>query len=371
MEPDDIGVVMTRASELHASICDAIERVSQSRHLGDGLLDNGAAYDDDEAGVGGSSFEEEVRSLECIRDALEVLETQLESLQSVQQQQRIRKDAALAELEESRRVLLQRLKEHHGREMQVVEEAMTFAGEPVKKTDDLPLPPYLHPVSHSIYSESPVFRSVKAEKPSLVKQLDDRSSFNDGLFLIDEPVSDSEAVNTGMGTESAAEKRIEMLTDVGSDMTTDTRAADMSTTTHRGEATSASPGGLSRVFSGMITFTGKVLLVAVSVVAIFAASEFNPKSPNPRKSSDEVEPRPAAAPQQQLHLQTAPRPVSEPATRPDPRSEPRSRPTPIFECPPGYKRIEDDGVVKCIVKERVELPFPRGLKTPDVLHGRG
>lgn len=81
MEPDDIGVVMTRASELHASICDAIERVSQSRHLGDGLLDNGAAYDDDEAGVGGSSFEEEVRSLECIRDALEVLETQLESLQ--------------------------------------------------------------------------------------------------------------------------------------------------------------------------------------------------------------------------------------------------------------------------------------------------
>lgn len=248
---------------------------------------------------------------------------------------------------------------------------MTFAGEPVKKTDDLPLPPYLHPVPHSIYSESPVFRSVKAEKPSLVKQLDDRSSFNDSLFLIDEPASDPEAVNSRTGTDTGVKKRIHMCPDVGSDMAMDTRAADVSPTTHRSEAISASPGGLSGAISGMITFTGKALLVAVSVIAIFAASEFNPKSPKPKKLSDGAEPRPAGTPQQQQVLQTAPRPVSEPAPRPDPRPEPRPKPTPIFECPPGYKRIEDDGVVKCIVKERVELPFPRGLKTPDVLHGRG
>ena len=51
--------------------------------------------------------------------------------------------------------------------------------------------------------------------------------------------------------------------------------------------------------------------------------------------------------------------------------EPEAEAAPILECPAGYKRIEDDGIVKCIVKERIELPFPRGISTPDVLHGRG
>lgn len=84
MEPDDIGVVMTRASELHASICDAIDRVaSQSRFLGSSSF-NVAEPDDAtdlDAGLSTSSTDEEVRSLEGIREALEVLETQLESLQ--------------------------------------------------------------------------------------------------------------------------------------------------------------------------------------------------------------------------------------------------------------------------------------------------
>jgi hypothetical protein len=78
MEPDDIGVVMSRASELHASICDAIDRVAQSRFSGNGSLD---VFADEEDEVPESSTEGEVRSLEGIREALEVLETQLESLQ--------------------------------------------------------------------------------------------------------------------------------------------------------------------------------------------------------------------------------------------------------------------------------------------------
>lgn len=244
-------------------------------------------------------------------------------LQSVQQQQRLRKDAALAELEESRRVLLLRLKEHDGREMQVVEEAMTFAGEPVKKTDDLPLPPYLHPVSPSLYSESPVFRSAKAEKPSLVKQLDDRCSFNSSLFLVDETASDAEAVNSTVSPVATE------------------------------QATSPPSGRFSRAFTGVLNLTGKTLLVVVSVVAFLAVSELNlhgRKSPKPKPSS--VPPTPVQA-------------------KPEPKPEPKPRAGPVLECPAGYKRIEDDGIVKCIVKERVELPFPRGLKTPDVLHGRG
>lgn len=329
MEPDDIGVVMTRASELHASICDAIDRVAQSRVVGNGsssLRSFGEEEDEErqlhereeeeDAGRGriSSSTEEEVRSLEGIREALEVLETQLESLQSVQQQQRLRKDAALAELEESRRVLLLRLKEHDGREMQVVEEAMTFAGEPVKKTDDLPLPPYLHPVSPSLYCESPVFRSAK---PSLAKQLDDRCAFNSSLFLVDETASETEIANSTVNPVATE------------------------------QATSPPSGGFSRAFTGMLSFTGKTLLVVVSVVAFLAVSEFNL---NGRKSSK-------------------PRPSPTPVEVKPPESKPKAMP--VLECPAGYKRIEDEGIVKCVVKERVELPFPRGLKTPDVLHGRG
>lgn len=320
MEPDDIGVVMSRASELHASICDAIDRVAQSRFSGNGSLH---VFADEEDEVPESSTEGEMRSLEGIREALEVLETQLESLQSVQQQQRIQKDAALAELEESRRVLLLRLKEHDGREMQVVEEAMTFAGEPVKKTDDLPLPPYLHPVSPSTYCESPVFRSNKGtEKPNLARQLDEhRRSFNSSLFLVEEsPSPDPEPLNP------TAPARTESM--------------------HLEHETTPPSGGFSRAFTGLLSFTGKTLLVAVSVVAFLAVSEFNLNRRKQKGPLEEVEPKPK------------PQPVQQPVA-------------PILECPAGYKRIEDDGIVKCIVKERVELPFPRGISTPDVLHGRG
>ncbi|KAG0563312.1 hypothetical protein M758_8G020000 [Ceratodon purpureus] len=344
MEPDDIGVVMSRASELHSSICDAIDRVTQSRFLGNGSLH---VFGDEEDELPGSSTEEEVRSLEGIRDALEVLETQLESLQSVQQQQRIRKDAALAELEESRRVLLLRLKEHDGREMQVVEEAMTFAGEPVKKTDDLPLPPYLHPVSPSLYSESPVFRTSKAqEKPNLARQLDEhRRSFNSSLFLVDEsPSTDAEhqpPIPTHINTVTPL-PRTESL--------------------HLDHSTTPPPNRLSRALTGLLSFTGKSLLVAVSVVAFLAVSEFNlnRRQKAPKDPMEEVKPTPRPPPQAEKQ------PNSEMEVEAKPRAV-----APILECPAGYKRIEDDGIVKCIVKERVELPFPRGISTPDVLHGRG
>lgn len=369
MEPDDIRVVMTRASELHANICDAIERVNKSRHSGKWLLhsfgDDGEEYDDEDAEARGNSQEDEMRSLKGIREALVALETQLKSLQSVQQQQRIRKDAVLAKLEESRRVLLQRLKEHDGREMQVVEEAMTFAGEPVKKTDDLPLPPYLNPISPSVYSESPVFRSMKAEKPNLFKQLDDRLYLNDSLFLVDEAVSDSEAAKVERGSE--------MPTDVGGDLAIEggpEKVTANGAEVHIDEETSPSSSGFSRLFSDMFSCTRKTLLVVVSAVAFLLVSELNLKSPSGRKSQKpgETEPKPPSMSQWQEPAQTPPSKVE---PRSDPKVELRPKPMPIFECPAGYKRIEDDGIVKCVVKERVELPFPRDIKTPDVLHGRG
>ena len=94
MEADEIGVVLGRASELHAKICEAIDRASKYHHLrGTGGqvsdFDNGISGEEgDTLGDDPEDVEKEeglnaseVRSLGCIRDALEMLETQLESLQ--------------------------------------------------------------------------------------------------------------------------------------------------------------------------------------------------------------------------------------------------------------------------------------------------
>lgn len=71
----------------------------------------------------------ETRSLNAIRNALEVLENQLYFLHTLQLQQRADKDAALMRLEESRLMLLRRLREHHGRELTVIQEALAFASD--------------------------------------------------------------------------------------------------------------------------------------------------------------------------------------------------------------------------------------------------
>jgi len=207
----DIGVVLARASELHAKISDAIERAMRYEFLQTtsraGLrrspntgvaevvaVENGLSspsssagfdskeYDSDSYDRGGGGglpavaapsgagdVNAEARSLSAIRDALEVLEEQLEALQAMQQQQRVDRDMALAELEESRGILLGMLKKHRGQEREVVREALAFAGEHVEQEteeeEDLPLPPY--PMSivipnssvASIDAQSPQFRS--------------------------------------------------------------------------------------------------------------------------------------------------------------------------------------------------------------------
>lgn len=71
----------------------------------------------------------ETRSLTSIRNALEVLENQLYFMHTLQLQQRADKDAALMRLEESRLMLLRRLREHRGRELTVIQEALAFASD--------------------------------------------------------------------------------------------------------------------------------------------------------------------------------------------------------------------------------------------------
>lgn len=96
MDSDEIGVVLARASELHAKISEAIERALKSEFL---LSTSGKSLDSSDHG--GDDFDDgydsydrggdlnalvsegnaEARSLGLIRDALETLEEQLEALQ--------------------------------------------------------------------------------------------------------------------------------------------------------------------------------------------------------------------------------------------------------------------------------------------------
>ncbi|RDX93015.1 Plastid division protein PDV1, partial [Mucuna pruriens] len=79
-------------------------------------------HDDDSAVL-------EAKSLNAIRSALENLEDQLEFFHTIQTQQRVERDAAIARLEQSRIVLAMRLAEHRGKNYKVIEEALAFVGD--------------------------------------------------------------------------------------------------------------------------------------------------------------------------------------------------------------------------------------------------
>jgi hypothetical protein len=142
MEAEELAIVLSRASDLHIKISDAIERSMKNQRTSAGadspstVLD--AVSSENSAsgspthfrGVGLESFDggevlsdskpwqgpsREARSLVAIREALETLEIQLEDLQKLQQVQMQERENVLAELEESRRMLLRRLREHQGK----------------------------------------------------------------------------------------------------------------------------------------------------------------------------------------------------------------------------------------------------------------
>ncbi|XP_057816339.1 plastid division protein PDV1 isoform X1 [Cryptomeria japonica] len=144
MEGEEMEAVMERAWDLHDKMSDAIHSLckslffssignqkqmnpsshfshSQPPHIYNLLSIPSNSSDDD--------LFTEITSLNAIRNALETLENQLYLLQTLQVQQRAEKDAALMQLEESRRILLKRLKEHRGRDMSIIKEALAFASD--------------------------------------------------------------------------------------------------------------------------------------------------------------------------------------------------------------------------------------------------
>ncbi|XP_010941672.1 plastid division protein PDV2 [Elaeis guineensis] len=151
MEGEEIGLVLARASELRAKISNCIDLSGGEADPGVGGMAETAEEEEEE---------EEEESLRSISDALESLERQLAAFQALQQQQRYEKEVTLAQIDRSRMVLLRKLKEYKGEDLEVIHEAAAFAGETVEHDDGLLLPPYpshlpdlfvlddLHPSSH-------------------------------------------------------------------------------------------------------------------------------------------------------------------------------------------------------------------------------
>lgn len=265
------------------------------------------------------------------------------SIQAMQQHQRTEKDAALAELEESRHVLLQKLKDHRGQEWEVVQEALAFAGEPVEpaepERDDLLLPPYPRPVvdpsTFALEGQSPPFqaRAISLRSSRAVKKLTLPKNGSDEKDNEDSKAPVSHGVESGKEEcyqEQGVSPEHEVETEGGIAVV-------------RGFLR-----GFSVKFGSALVHATKAVLVVASVVAFLAFTEHNHR---------QVEQKARAVP-------SSVKPVLLPASEP--------KPPPPLKCPPGKKLIvEDDGIAKCVVKERFELPFPREVKEPDVLYGRG
>ncbi|KAI9128153.1 hypothetical protein K1719_001146 [Acacia pycnantha] len=60
----------------------------------------------------------------------------------LQHQQQYEREVALSEIEQSRKLLIDKLKEYKGKELEVIQEASTFVSETVEHNNDLLLPPY-------------------------------------------------------------------------------------------------------------------------------------------------------------------------------------------------------------------------------------
>lgn len=73
--------------------------------------------------------------------------------QALQEQQAYEKESSLAAIRFGQKKLLEKLKEYKGEELEVVQEAIAFAGETVEDNNDLLLPPYPSRASRSVVSD--------------------------------------------------------------------------------------------------------------------------------------------------------------------------------------------------------------------------
>jgi hypothetical protein len=300
MDEDGIGLVLARASELRTKITNCIHSASTTRPNTD-LKEqeredegNGSqSLDIDKVGEREEEEEEETESLLNIRDALESLEAQLSSLQALQQQQWYEKEAALAEIDYSRKKLLKKLKEYKGEDLEVIHEAAAFASETVDENSDLLLPPYPSRPSRSMVSENGYLSHFHS-----THKLPQNGLINGNT--------------TGEAREG-----------------------------NQKQSKSQNPPQGLRLF---INAAAKTVLTLVGVISILGLAGFEPR----------------------LHRTNAKFKVLGFFQRRGNEAERE-----MVHCPPGKVLVVEGGEARCLVKERVEIPFESVVAAPDVNYGCG
>lgn len=221
------------------------------------------------------------------------------NLQVLQQQQRYEREIALAEIENSRKMLINKLKEYKGKDLEVIHEASTFASETVEPNNDLLLPPY---PTRPPYSMS-LDKEYLSQNPSVNK------SGRNGLITLDNVIEPKKNPN---------EKEKNHVEDGGK----------------------SSRKGLWCV----ITSAAKTMLTVVGVVSILSLSGFGPNLHKIRFNA------------QGRHHRLENENVTSTIER---------------LCPPGRVLVMENGEARCLVKERVEVPFSSVAATPDINYGSG
>ncbi|XP_048430287.1 plastid division protein PDV2 [Pyrus x bretschneideri] len=293
MEEEGIGLVLGRATELRLKISNCIHKGNHSQPKRENGVhaDGNAADEVEEEKEEEKVEEEEAHKLFNICDALESLENQLSSLQALQQQQTYEREVALSEIESSRKMLVDKLKEYKGEDLEVLREASAFAGETVEHNNDLLLPPYPSRSPHTLSLQNGYL-------PPTHK-------------LIRNGIITGDPTNEAKKNSSEIDKL---------------------------------QNGSKKRLGFFLSTAAKTLLTLVGVASVLRLSGFGPKFVRSNVTFK----------------------ISGLSQQP-PTEEKRS----TIECPPGRVLVVEDGKVRCVVKERVEVPFSSVVARPDVNFGCG
>ncbi|KAM7253492.1 hypothetical protein ACFE04_021646 [Oxalis oulophora] len=265
MEEEGVGKVLAKATELKLKINHCISNSTNAD-----VINIPSTVDDDD-----ERYEEETERLLNIRDAFESLESQLSALQDLQQKQQYEKEVALSEIDYSRKMLLQKLKEYKGEDLEVIHEASSFAAEKVEHNTDLLLPPYINHTSQAIVLDN---GHMSRSRPL-------RKSIPNGT------------------TENNVNQR----------------------------------RGLGR----LISTVARTVLPILGVVYVLSLSDSRLQLGKGFNFSGLLQ---------------------------KPQNIEKRR---VVECPPGKVLVMEDERVRCVVKERIEIPFESHIAKPDVNYGCG
>lgn len=222
------------------------------------------------------------------------------NVQVLQEQQLYEKETALAAIRYGQRKLLEKLKEYKGEHLEVIQEAIAFAGETVEDNNDLLLPPY-------------------PSRPS-------RPVVSDNDYLSKLPYAPHKITSNGVLTSGPKNE----FSKGGHEIRKDETFSDP-----------------KRPLSRVKTIIGGLAKAAITVVGVISVLSLAGYEPRLRKRDNHL--KFSGSFQQEENVESGI----------------------TVECPPGKVPVVENGEIRCLVKERVEIPFETMAATPDVKYGCG